>query len=312
MPASSLRLIFMGTPDFAVPALQALIDARYEVVSVYSQPPKPAGRGQDLQKSPVQLTAEKHGIPVRAPASLKDRSHQQEFAALQPDVAVVAAYGLILPTEILQVPKYGCINIHASLLPRWRGAAPIQRAILEGDADTGISLMQMDEGLDTGPVYVQRTVPITTLTTASFLHDELAKLGAVMITEALPFIVSGALKATPQPQEGFSYAGKLSREEGRIAWGEPAAYLERMVRALNPWPGVFFDTKAGRIKVLVAELALEAEGEPGTLLDKDFTVTCGEDALRLTRVQREGRDATGGADFLRGFGLKIGEKIGNM
>ena len=299
----------MGTPDFAVPALKALIDARYEIVCVYSQPPKPAGRGQELQKSPVQLIAEEHGIPVRTPASLKDHAHQHEFAALQPDMAVVAAYGLILPKGILDAPKYGCVNIHASLLPRWRGAAPIQRAILEGDADTGISLMKMDEGLDTGPVYVQRAVPITTLTTASGLHDELAKLGAIMVTEALPFIIAGALKPLAQPDFGFSYAGKLSREEGRIAWGEPAVYLERMVRALNPWPGVFFDTKAGRIKVLEAELVPGAEAGPGTLLDKQFTIACGEDALRLIRVQREGRDSTDGASFLRGFALKTGEKI---
>jgi methionyl-tRNA formyltransferase len=299
----------MGTPEFSVPALEALHKAGHEVVAVYSQPPRPKGRGHEVQKSPVQEKAEALGIPVFTPAKLKDEAEHKKFADLRADVAVVVAYGLLLPKAILAAPTYGCVNIHASLLPRWRGAAPIQRALLEGDAETGICLMQMDEGLDTGAVYAVEALPITTHTTASSLHDELSALGAKMMVEALPCMASGALKAKPQPNEGVTYAAKLTRDEGKINWNEPAAVIERRARALNPWPGLFFETESGRVKVLETAFVAGKEGAAGTLLSDDFTIACGEDALRLTKVQREGRAAMEGSAFLRGFPLKVGEKL---
>ncbi len=299
MTGRRLRLAFMGTPDFAVPSLRALIDAGHEVACVYSQPPRPAGRGQQLQRSPVQTLAESHGLPVRTPKSLRTAEAQAEFAALGLDIAVVAAYGLILPVPVLEAPRLGCVNVHGSLLPRWRGAAPIHRALLAGDSETGITIMGMEAGLDTGPMLLKGRVPITATSTATELHDALAAMGARLIVEALEGVAAGRLTAAPQPAEGVTYAAKLEREEGRLDWSRPAAELTRRIRALNPWPGVWFENGGERIKVLAAELG-DGAGAPGSLLGDDFTVACGEGALRLTRVQRQGRGVVDGAAFLRG------------
>ncbi|KAF1854091.1 hypothetical protein Lal_00005308 [Lupinus albus] len=240
-----LRLVFMGTPDFAVPSLAALIEAGHQLVCVYSQPPRPAGRGQQVQKSPVHRFAEDHGIPVRTPKSLRTAEAQAEFADLKADAAVVAAYGLILPQPVLDAPRLGCVNVHGSLLPRWRGAAPIQRSILAGDAETGITIMQMDIGLDTGAMLSREAVAITAATTASSLHDDLAALGARMIVPALDGLAAGTLAAVPQPEDGVTYAAKLTREDGRLDWTRPASFVERQVRALTPWPGCWFDAANG-------------------------------------------------------------------
>ncbi|RJF81956.1 methionyl-tRNA formyltransferase [Azospirillum cavernae] len=312
---TQLRLVFMGTPDFAVPSLAALIAAGHEIVCVYSQPPRPAGRGHQVQKSPVHRFAEEKGVPVRTPKSLRNAEAQAEFAGLNADAAVVAAYGLILPQAILDAPRLGCVNVHGSLLPRWRGAAPIQRAILAGDAETGITIMQMDVGLDTGAMLSKEAVAITPATTASGLHDDLAALGARMIVPALAGLADGSLTAQPQPEEGVTYAAKLTREDGRLDWSQPAAFVERQVRALTPWPGCWFDIGAERIKVLAAEPGGAATGAPetllpGTLLDDRLTVACADGAVRLTRVQRPGKAPVDGAAFLRGFALPVGSVIG--
>jgi methionyl-tRNA formyltransferase len=307
---SRLRLAFMGTPDFAASSLQALIDAGHDVACVYSQPPRPAGRGHQVQRSPVHVLAEERGIPVRTPKSLRNAEAQAEFAALNLDCAVVAAYGLILPQPILDAPRMGCLNIHASLLPRWRGAAPIQRAILAGDAETGVTIMQMDAGLDTGAMLLKDSVPITAATTAGSLHDALAKMGAGLIVQALDGLAEGRLTAEPQPNEGVTYAAKLSRDDGRLDWSQPADFIERQVRALNPWPGVWFDLGSERIKVLAAEPAQSApSAAPGTLLDDTLTVACADGAVRLIRVQRPGKAPVDGAAFLRGFNVAVGSVL---
>ena len=312
-----LRLVFMGTPDFAVPSLRALIGAGHEVACVYSQPPRPAGRGQQVQKSPVHRFAEERGIAVRTPKSLRNAEAQAEFADLKADAAVVAAYGLILPQPVLDAPRLGCLNVHGSLLPRWRGAAPIQRSILAGDAETGITIMQMDAGLDTGAMLLKDAVPITAQTTASSLHDELADMGARLIVEALDGLSAGRLTAVPQPEEGVTYAAKLAREDGRLDWTRDAAYVERQVRALTPWPGCWFDiagegSKGERIKVLKAEPAPEAgRAAPGTLLDDRLTIACADGAVRLALVQRPGKAPVEGSAFLRGFALPVGTVFEN-
>ncbi|MBI4183580.1 MAG: methionyl-tRNA formyltransferase [Proteobacteria bacterium] len=307
-----LRLAFMGTPEFAVPTLKALLAAGHLIGAVYTQPPRPAGRGYQPQPSPVQVFAEAHGLTVLVPASLRgDEAVQAEFSALGLDAVVVVAYGLMLPKRMLAAPRLGCLNVHASLLPRWRGAAPIQRAILAGDRRTGVSIMLMDEGLDTGPVVLARMVPITLKTTAEGLHDELARLGADLVLEALDGLAAGRLDPRPQPSEGVTYAPKLDRDEGRIEWAKPAATLERMVRALNPWPGVWFSHQGEAIKVLAAELAGRPAGaQPGTVLDERLTVACGEGALRLLKVQRAGRQALSAGEFLRGRPLAPGTMLG--
>jgi len=300
-----MRLIFMGTPDFAVPALAALIDAGHEIICVYSQPPRPAGRGQREQPSPVQTFAEQHGIPVRYPVSLKTPEAQAEFAALDADAAVVAAYGLILPKAVLDAPRLGCINIHASLLPRWRGAAPIQRAILAGDAETGITIMQMDEGLDTGPMLTTGSLPIGAETTTSDLHDALAALGGALIVKVLG---DDLPPAVPQPDEGATYAPKLDRAEGRLDWTEEATVLNLKIRALNPWPGVWCEHEGARLRVLAAE-PVAGSGAPGTVIDTPLTVACGAGALRLDRVQRAGKSAMSAADFVRGNSMPVGSVL---
>jgi methionyl-tRNA formyltransferase len=304
---STLRLAFMGTPDFAVPALRALAAEGHDIAAVYTQPPRPAGRGQQAKPSPVHAVADAHGWTVRTPARLKDAAAQQAFAALNMDVAVVVAYGLLLPAPVLAAPRLGCLNVHASLLPRWRGAAPIQRAILAGDAQTGISIMQMDEGLDTGPILAQRAISIAATETASTLHDRLAALGAEMIVAAVAGRAAGTLHPRPQPAEGVTYADKLSRAEARLDWRRPAVDLERQVRAFAPWPGATFPVKGEIIKVLAAEVvANETAATPGTILDDRLTVACGGGNLRPTRLQRGGRTPCDAAAFLRGFPIPPG------
>ncbi|MDH3474400.1 MAG: methionyl-tRNA formyltransferase [Rhodospirillales bacterium] len=307
-----LRLAFLGTPDFAVPCLEALAETGHEIACVYSQPPRPAGRGQQPWPSPVQAVAEAAGWPVRHPVSLKGLEEQAAFAALGLDAAVVVAYGLILPTAILAAPRLGCLNLHASLLPRWRGAAPIQRALLAGDRETGVTIMQMDQGLDTGPMLLQEAVPIGPATTAAELHAELAVRGARMMVEVLAGLDEGRLVARPQPAAGATYAVKLERAEGRLDWRRPAAELELRVRALNPWPGTFAELPGRkgveRIKVLAAEVT-EASAAPGELLDDRLTVACGAGALRLIEVQRAGKAAMTAESFLRGFDLPAGARL---
>jgi len=305
-----MRVVFMGTPEFALTALKALAAAGHDIVCVYSQPPRPAGRGHKERKSPVHAWAAERGVAVRTPRTLKDAEAPREFAALGADVAVVAAYGLILPNAVLDAPRQGCINIHASLLPRWRGAAPIQRAILAGDAKTGITIMQMDEGLDTGAILLTAECPIAPMATAATLHDELAALGARLIVEALDKLARGELRAIPQPAEGVTYAPKLSREEGRLDWRKDAAALERQVRAFDPWPGAWFELGGERIKVLAAEISdNRTDASPGTVLDARSTIACAAGALRLTRLQRAGRAAIDADSFLRGHRLAVGARL---
>ena len=304
---TSLRLAFMGTPDFVVPPLEALIAAGHEVVAVYTQPPRPAGRGQANRGSAVHEAADRHGIAVRHPVSLKGAAEQQDFADLNLDLAVVAAYGLILPQAILAAPRLGCLNIHASLLPRWRGAAPIQRAIMAGDNETGITIMQMDAGLDTGAMLLQEAVPITLETTTETLHDTLAALGAKLIVAAVDGLAGGRLQPQAQPSEGVTYAKKLTREEGLIDWRKSAAALACQVRAMTPWPGAFFDHNGQRFKVLAAQAVPAATGKPpGMALDDRLTIACGEGALKLLRLQREGRAVLDADAFLRGYSLAVG------
>jgi methionyl-tRNA formyltransferase len=303
-----MDIVFMGTPDFAVPALEALIAAEHRVLAVYTQPPRPAGRGQRPQPSPVQRLAERHDLAVRAPRTLRDPAAQAEFAALRADVAVVAAYGLILPKPVLDAPLRGCVNVHASLLPRWRGAAPIQRAIEAGDAETGITIMVMDEGLDTGPMLLKESVPIGPAATAGALHDTLAALGASLIVPALAGLADGSLVPVPQPAAGVTYAKKVEKREARLDWSAPAALLERRARAFNPWPGAWFEHAGERIRVLRSEV-VAGEGEPGTVLDARLTVACGEAALRLLEVQRAGKAPMAADALLRGFPVPAGTRL---
>jgi methionyl-tRNA formyltransferase len=305
--AMRLRLAFMGTPDFAVPILAALLEAGHDVAAAYCQPPRPSGRGHRTQPSPVQEFAALRGLAVRHPVGLRTAEAQAEFAALRLDAAVVAAYGLILPKPILAAARLGCINVHASLLPRWRGAAPIQRAILAGDEVTGVTIMQMDEGLDTGATLLTESVPISPATTAGTLHDALAALGSRLVVEALAGLASGTLRAQPQAGEGVTYAAKLRREEGRLDWRRPAVELERAVRALNPWPGTWLEIAGERIKVLAAELAPMSGAVPGTVLDDRLAIACAAGALRPTLLQRAGRGAVDTGSFLRGFAVQAGD-----
>ena len=303
---TKLRFAFMGTPDFSVPILQALVTAGHDVAAVYCQPPRPAGRGHQPALSPVHAFGEGLGLIVRTPTRL-DAAAAEAFRALDLDVAVVAAYGLILPKAVLSAPRLGCINVHASLLPRWRGAAPIQRALLAGDSETGITIMQMDEGLDTGPMLLTAPVSIGPTTTASELHDVLSALGAGLIVSALDGVAVGRLVPQPQPAEGATYAKKLTRDEGRLDWRKPASQLERAVRALNPWPGVWFEHAGERLKVLAAEVAPgKLDTAPGTILDDRLLVACGDGALRLLTVQRPGRAAQAVEAFLRGYPIATG------
>lgn len=297
-----MRIVFMGTPDFAVPTLVALADAGHEIVAAYSQPPRPAGRGKKLQPSPVQQAAEARGIPVRTPVSLKDQDAQAEFAGLGADVAVVAAYGLILPQAILDAPRLGCLNVHGSLLPRWRGAAPVQRAILAGDAATGVTIMQMERGLDTGPMLATVETPVAAKN-AGDLTSELAQLGAALMVDVL-----ADLPAHPpvvQPEEGVTYAHKIDKAESRLDFTCNAEAVERQVRAFAPSPGAFFELEGERYRVLAAQV-VDGSGTPGVTLDDALTIACGANAVRPTLLQRAGRPAMETAALLRGRAIPEG------
>ena len=307
-----MKLAFLGTSEFAVPALRALVDAGHEVIAVYTRAPKPAGRGQQERRTPVHELALQLDLPVRTPKSLKSDEEAQTFEALDLDAAVVVSYGHILPKRFLEAPILGCLNIHGSLLPRWRGAAPIHRAILAGDAETGVTTMRMDEGLDTGPMLLAERTPISAADTAETVHDRLAELGARLIVSTLDGLVTKSLEPVPQSEAGVTYAHKLGKEEGALDWRRPAAELERKVRAFHPWPGTWFDVAAEngseRIKVLTAGLAL-ASGAAGTLSvgrDGFPVVACGIGGLKLLKLQRAGKSAQSADAFLRGFALAAG------
>jgi methionyl-tRNA formyltransferase len=304
----SLRIVFMGTPEFAVAPLEALIAAGHEICAVYCQPAKPANRGHRLQPSPVEELARAHNIPVFTPKTLRAPDAQETFANLKADVGVVAAYGLILPKAILDAPTHGCLNIHGSILPRWRGAAPIHRALLAGDDHTGITIMQMDEGLDTGPMLLWETTPIHESATTPELHDTLAQMGARLLIKALTKLDAGTLTPTPQQEEGITYAHKLTRPEGELDWRCDAHLLARQIRAFTPWPGAFFFWNGEMIKVLEAKaLVLNESHAPGTLASsKDFIVACGQNALHVTRLQRPGRAPLEAKAFLNGVDLGVG------
>lgn len=307
-----MKIIFAGTPQFAASALAALLEKDHQVVAVLTQPDRPAGRGMQLTASPVKQLAQQHGLPVLQPPTLKTEDAQREVAALGADVMVAAAYGLILPKAVLQAPRYGCLNIHASLLPRWRGAAPIQRAILAGDAETGITIMQMDEGLDTGDMLLRHTCPIAPGDTAATLHDKLASLGATSIVEALRLLQEGLLTPIRQDDAAATYAAKLLKSEGQIDWRLDALHIQRAVRAFNPFPGCSAGFNDTTIKTWQAALVQDAQGEPGEVLTVDkagITVACGKDALRLEVLQRPGGKAQPAAQFMQAVPVKAGDRF---
>jgi len=303
-----MRIVFMGTPPFAVPTLDALVEAGHEIVAVYSQPPRPGGRrGRELTPSPVQRRAEELGIAVRTPVTLKGAEEQAAFSALDADVAVVAAYGLILPRAVLDAPRHGCLNVHGSLLPRWRGAAPVQRAILAGDAETGVGIMQMEAGLDTGPVRLEARTTVAGKT-AGVLTDELARLGAEAMIEVLADL--DAHPAVAQPADGITYAAKIDKPEARIDWARSASEVERLVRAMNPAPGAWFEVGGERVKLLAAQvLPFSFPGGEGTTVDDQLAIACGDGAIRPLTVQRAGRGAQSAEEFLRGFPVASGTQL---
>ena len=311
-----MRLAFMGTPDFSVPALGELIASGHDIVVAYSQPPRPVGRGQKVQKTPVHQFAESHGIEVRTPLNFKTQEDKEAFAALDLDAAIVVAYGLILPKAILEAPQYGCLNLHGSLLPRWRGAAPIQRAIMAGDKETGVQVMQMEKGLDTGPVLLSETVPITDNDTAASLSDKLSNVGAQLLPRALAALSRGVLVPTPQSEEGVTYAEKISSDEARIDWTRPAIDLDRHIRGLSPFPGAWFElpgaVKNARVKVLMSKVSAGiTDRAPGTVLisDEGLTVSTGDGVIFLTTLQRAGKTRQDWDVFLRGTDLPIGSVL---
>jgi len=301
-----MRIAFMGTPHFAVPVLSRLLATVHEIVCVYTQPPRPKGRGLPQEKSPVHNLAERASLPVRTPATLRNGDEQEAFAALKLDAAVVVAYGLILPKAVLQAPRLGCFNLHASLLPRWRGAAPIQRAIMACDSETGVMVMRLEEGVDTGPVLMSERLPIGRKTYGE-LHDELDEIGGALMCRALSALENGSAREQPQPDQGASYAKKIDPAETRIDWSLAAARLDCMIRGLSPKPGAWFEHKGERIRLLFAE-PVDGSGMPGEFL-ANATIACGEGALRPVRVQRAGRAVTDWASFLRGFALQQGERL---
>ena len=309
--AGGLRVAFAGTPEFAAQALDSILKAGYAVPLVLTQPDRPAGRGMKLSPSAVKQLALAHGIEVDQPEKLRTEEQRARLAARAPDVLVVAAYGLLLPPAVLALPRLGCINIHASLLPRWRGAAPIHRAIEAGDAQTGITIMQMDEGLDTGPMLLRRVLPIAADDTTASLHDRLAALGGECIVEALGALAGGGLAATPQPAEGVTYAAKIGRAEADIDWSRPAAEIERAMRAFDPVPGAVSTLRDTAVKCWKAQV-VAGEGEPGRVLAVDadgIVVACGRDALRCTVLQRPGSKRLPAGEFLRGFPVSAGERF---
>ena len=296
-----MRLVFMGTPDFSVPALQALADAGHDLAAVYTQPPRPAGRGQKLTPTPVHAAADALGLPVRHPLSLKTPQAQAEFAALGVDLAVVVAYGLLLPQAVLDAPRHGCLNIHASLLPRWRGAAPIHRAVMAGDAETGVCIMRMEAGLDTGPVLLRAATPIGPQDTTADLHDRLSAMGAALIVQAMAGLEG--LVPEPQPETGVTYAKKIDKAEARVDWSAPAEAVARLIRGLSPFPGAWCLMGGERLKLLRA-VAVPGQGTPGTILPGDgLTVACGSAAVQISQAQREGKRAMPVAEALRGLTL---------
>jgi methionyl-tRNA formyltransferase len=303
-----LRLIFMGTPDFAVPTLHALAAAGHAIAAVYTRAARPAGRGMDLQVTPVERAARRLALPVHTPATLKTEEAQAVFRAHDADAAVVVAYGLILPKSILEAPRLGCFNVHASLLPRWRGAAPINRAIMAGDTQTGVTIMRMDEGLDTGAMALAKRVPIGADMTAGELHDRLARLGAELMPRALADLERGASTLTPQPDEGVTYAAKISKSETRIDWTRPWQQVHDRIRGLSPVPGAWFEFEGARVKALRSTKG-EGAGTPGSVLDDRLTVACGDGAVRLTQVQRAGKQPMQAEEFLRGTPVKAGARI---
>lgn len=305
----ALRVVFLGTPEIAVPTLRALAVAGHEVPCVYTQPLRPAGRGHREQSSPVARSAADLGVPVRTPASLKPKEVQEEFARLNADVGVVVAYGQILPSAILRAPRLGCVNLHASLLPRWRGAAPIVHAVLAGDRRHGFSVMQMDENLDTGPVLYEEEVDSGPRPTAGMLNDAIADRGAAAMVRVLDDLADGILRPKPQPTDGATYAHKITPEDGRLDWTRTSAELDRTVRALSPRPGAWFESGGERVRVLAAEPAA-GSGEPGTVLDHALTVACGDGALRILKVQRAGKRPMLAAEWLRGFAMPKGTQLG--
>jgi methionyl-tRNA formyltransferase len=308
-----LRLIFMGTPDFSVPTLLELVSHGHEIAAVYTRAPKPAGRGMDLRRSPVHECADRFAIPVLTPKSLRDAAATDMFRGFAADVAVVVAYGLILPKPILDAPHLGCLNLHASLLPRWRGAAPIQRAVMAGDADTGVMVMRMDEGLDTGPVAMAARLPLGPDTTAGEAHDRLSRIGADLMVRALAALSRDALAFTPQPAEGVTYAKKIDKAECRIDWAGAAGEVHNRIRGLSPFPGAFFEADLGRgverVKALRSQ-RVDATGRPGEVLDDALTIACGEGAVRLLEVQRAGKAPLPSEAFLRGARLAAGAILG--
>lgn len=299
-----MRVVFMGSPEFSVHALKALHDAGHEIVAVYSQPPRPKGRGQGIEKTAVHQAAEDMGFLVRTPATLKPEEEVEAFRALNADVAVVAAYGLILRKNILEAPRLGCINIHASVLPRWRGAAPIQRAIEAGDKETGITIMQMDIGLDTGPILMLETTPIDADDTSQTVHDRLAEIGGRLIVKTLENIPAPQV----QPEEGVTYAHKMTKEESVINWTQSAGEIERRLRAFTPWPGLSMEYKGERLRVHKVAV-VDKSGTPGTIIDAPFVVACGEKSLALLEVQRAGKNKQSVDEFCRGFPVTIGDKV---
>ncbi len=300
-----MRLIFMGTPDFAVPTLVALAAAGHDIAAVYTRAAKPAGRGMELQPTPVEREARRLGLPVLTPANFKSEEAQAEFRAHKADAAIVVAYGLILPKAILQTPKLGCFNIHASLLPRWRGAAPISRAIMAGDAESGVTIMKMDEGLDTGPMAMAERITISADMTAGDLHDALAQLGSDLMLRALAAVERGSLSLTPQPTVGVTHAAKISKNETRIDWSMPWNEVHNHIRGLSPFPGAWFEIAGARIKALRSTKG-EGKGNPGTALDDKLTIACGDGAVRLTQVQRAGKQPMAADEFLRGTPVTAG------
>ena len=301
------RLAFMGTPDFAVPTLAELVAQGHDIAAVYSQPPRPKGRGLGTDPSPVHKFAQSAGLEVRTPVTLKDAEQQELFRALDIDAAIVVAYGLLLPKPILDAPKLGCFNLHGSLLPRWRGAAPIQRAIMAGDAETGVMVMRMEEGLDTGPVLMAERTAIGRKTYGD-LHDELARLGADLMVRALSALERGSIAEQPQPGDGANYAKKILKDEARIDWTKSAREIDCLIRGLSPVPGAWCEVKGERLKILYAE-PVSGSGAPGTLIDDKLTVACGDGALRLVRLQRAGKSAMTADELLRGFALRKGEYL---
>lgn len=297
-----MRVIFMGSPEFSVPVLEALVDAGHEIACVYCQPPRPAGRGKKDRPTPVQACAEAIGLPVRHPVNFKSREDVAEFAALDADIAVVVAYGLLLPQSILDAPKLGCLNIHASLLPRWRGAAPIHRAILEGDAETGVCIMQMEAGLDTGPVLLRRETLISAKDTTASLHDRLSEMGAAAIVDALSTLAD--LTAVPQSEEGVTYAKKIDKSEAKIDWTRSATEIDRQIRGLSPFPGAWAEYAGERIKFLSSRLA-DGAGQPGEVMDT-FTIACGDGSVEILTAQREGKRAMAVSDILKGMDVPKG------